>query len=448
MPLSALTARLVEQLARGPTSASELTQALRVSQPTVSRAIAFLERAGQVVRMGTTRGARYGLARKVESIGSRWPLYRIDESGRLHEVGPLHALERNHYYAPRGPERLRGLMEGLPYYLQDARPAGFLGRTVPGLFPELELPARVVDWTDAHVLAYLTRRGTDNVGNLLLGEEAADRYMRASSEGGLVEATERATRYPALARAAMAGTPPGSSAQGEHPKFLAEVKGGEQRSHVLVKFSPPRTSLTGQRWADLLVAEHIGHELLSAQGIPACRSSLYTFESRAFLEVQRFDRVGAAGRLGAVSLHAIDVARYGQLDSWAACAQRLLAEKLLPAEHAEHIRLLDVFGALIANTDRHFGNITLFDRYEGAFELAPVYDMLPMLFAPQNEQLVERSYEPAPPTAASLPAWPRARALAEEYWRLLGREPRLSEDFRQICSRCLATLRGMPTRGV
>lgn len=38
---------------------------------------------------------------------------------------------------------------------------------------------------------------------------------------------------------------------------------------------------------------------------------------------------------------------------------------------------------LIANTDRHFGNVTLFDRYEGPFELAPAYDLLPMLFAPQ-----------------------------------------------------------------
>ncbi len=41
---------------------------------------------------------------------------------------------------------------------------------------------------------------------------------------------------------------------------------------------------------------------------------------------------------------------------------------------------------LIGNTDRHFGNVTLFDRYEGPFELAPAYDMLPMLFAPQHQQ--------------------------------------------------------------
>ena len=96
---------------------------------------------------------------------------------------------------------------------------------------------------------------------------------------------------------------------------------------------------------------------------------------------------------------------------------------------------------LIANTDRHFGNITPFDRYEGAFELAPAYDMLPMLFAPQHEQIVERHYLPPTPTAALLRTWTEARTLAERYWALLVDEERLSEPFRRICARCLETLR-------
>ncbi len=101
----------------------------------------------------------------------------------------------------------------------------------------------------------------------------------------------------------------------------------------------------------------------------------------------------------------------------------------------------------MANTDRHFGNITLFDDYEGPFTPAPVYDMLPMLFVPQNEQIVPRAFEPPAPRSAWLPVWPRARALAESYWQRLVDEPTLSAEFRGLCLRSLEALRAQPTRG-
>src|SRR3984893_15770383 len=336
----------------------------------------------------------------------------------------------------------------VPYYLQDARLGGFLGRAVPAAYPELALPSRVIDWTDDHFLVYLTRRGAGNVGDLIVGEEALNRYIGAVDTPPLVRPEKRSTNYPALARAAMAGRPPGSPVQGEHPKFIVCVGDGEHRTEMIVKFSPPATTPIGQRWADLLVAEHLAHIMLAERGIPACRSTVLRFEDRVFLEVERFDRIGAEGRRGAVSLLALDAARYGRLDSWAACAQRLAADALLSAQDAEHVQLLDLFGALIANTDRHFGNITLFDRYEGPLELAPAYDMLPMLFAPQSDQIVERQYEPARPTAASLSLWPHARALAEAYWERLTQEPSLSGEFRELSGRCLAALRAVSSRGV
>jgi hypothetical protein len=74
--------------------------------------------------------------------------------------------------------------------------------------------------------------------------------------------------------------------------------------------------------------------------------------------------------------------------------------------------------------------------------------MLPMLFAPQSDQIVERQYEPVRPTAATLSLWPHARALADEYWQLLTREPTLSDDFRELGGRCLASLRTVSSRGV
>jgi hypothetical protein len=188
--------------------------------------------------------------------------------------------------------------------------------------------------------------------------------------------------------------------------------------------------------------------VLNEHGVEACRSELLEYDERVFLQCERFDRVGVEGRRGTVSLFALDTSRYGQLDSWTAAAQRLVADRLLSAADADQLRWLDAFGALIANTDRHFGNITLFDDYAGPFTLAPVYDMLPMLFAPQNEQILPRVFEPPTPRSAWLSVWSRARSLAETYWKRLVDEPGLNEDFRELCVRSLEALRGSSTRGV
>jgi len=388
------------------------------------------------------------LHRDVGAIGSRWPLFRIDEEGVVHELGTLEAIERNGYYISAGPPRIQQLVDGIPYFLQDGRPGGFLGRSIPAAFPELSLPARVVDWTDEHVLVYLTQRAPDMTGALIVGVESMDRYLAGTQVAPLVRQDERTRAYPRYAALSMAGTPPGSCAQGEQTKFTARVEYNTRPVAVIVKFSPPQSTATGRRWSDLLRAEHLAHRVLNEHGVEACRSELLEYDERVFLQCERFDRVGVEGRRGTVSLFALDTSRYGQLDSWTAAAQRLVADRLLSAADADQLRWLDAFGALIANTDRHFGNITLFDDYAGPFTLAPVYDMLPMLFAPQNEQILPRVFEPPTPRSAWLSVWSRARSLAETYWKRLVDEPGLNEDFRELCVRSLEALRGSSTRGV
>jgi hypothetical protein len=439
---------VLNYLARGPVAALELTQALNIHQSTLSRTLRPLEQAGRVVRLlGRTRGARYGLARNVGTAGSSWPLYAIDTDGAPLELGTVYAIAPGHVAVRGGPPRIQVLTEGIPYFLQDARPAGFLGRTIPAANPDLNLPARVQDWTDDQVLSYLTQRGSDSVGNLIVGAESLDRYLSGVQRPRVISSDDRAAEYPLLARAAMSGAPPGSSAHGENPKFSAALVPGVLTTHVLVKFSPPRDTPLGVRWADLLTAEFIALQVLSEHGVSAARSEVLEFGGQVFLQSERFDRVGAEGRRGAVSLYSVDVARYGMLDRWSLSAQRLHAEQLLSAQDLEQLTLVDSFGSLIANTDRHFGNITLFDRYEGPFELAPIYDMLPMLFAPQDGQLVERSFEPAGPAAATLSVWPRARDIAEIYWARLCEEARLSEDFRRRCGQCLDVVKQLRRRG-
>jgi serine/threonine protein kinase HipA of HipAB toxin-antitoxin module len=217
--------------------------------------------------------------------------------------------------------------------------------------------------------------------------------------------------------------------------------------HALVKFSPPVETEVGRRWSDLLIAEHLALETLGAAGISSAMSRIFQFESRTYLEVDRFDRVGLAGRIGVTSLLAIDTGLYGALDNWIASAQRLQQERRIDVQTLDEIRLISSFADLIGNTDKHFGNLAFYDSYDGRLRLSPVCDMLPMLFAPAHDQLVARIYTPADPTSDTLNVWGRARSLAEEYWRSLANEARISEDFRTLCAACLQSLESLPRTG-
>ena len=73
----------------------------------------------------------------------------------------LAAAEFSFSPATQIPFARGGVTEGIPYFLQDQRRDGFLGRAVPLRYPELGLPQRVIDWKAEHYLQYLTRRGAD-----------------------------------------------------------------------------------------------------------------------------------------------------------------------------------------------------------------------------------------------------------------------------------------------
>ncbi len=445
-----LTHPILTRLSRGILPAAALSEALAVSQSAVARSLRRLTEDGRVLRIGTTRGARYALRRDLEGIGSQWPLRQVDRGGEIHELGTLHALAAGHYFIALQPAALDagvtigGVTDSMPYLLQDQRPGGFLGRAVPRRYPEFRLPTRVHDWTDDHYLRYLTQRGSDTVGDLVVGNVAFDDYLAGNRQRPVIAADRRATRFPELAEVVMEGGLPGSSAHGEHPKFAAVVEHDGEPRPILVKFSPPRGTAVGERWSDLLVAEHLAHSALGRAGVPTCESAIHEFDERTYLEVARFDRHGAIGRIGVTSLLAIDMARYGTLDSWVASATRLHADRCLDASTLEQVRLADVFGALIANSDRHFGNLAFYDDYRGTFRLAPIYDMLPMLFAPEHDQVVARVFTPPDPTSATLAAWPQARALAEDYWQVVADDPRVSAGFRELCLASLKALTAHP----
>ena len=119
----------------------------------------------------------------------------------------------------------------------------------------------------------------------------------------------------------------------------------------------------------------------------------------------------------------------GEVDNWAATASRLAARGLITETDARSLRLLEAYGQLIANTDRHYGNISfVLPQPQGDWALSPTYDMLPMLYMPINGEIVERDFsaQPPRPTAATLAEWPRAQALARRFWRAVAQDARIS----------------------
>lgn len=413
-------------------TSAELQAQLGVSQPTVSRAMAPLIQSGQVLKVGAARKQRYVLPRTVRDVGRSVAVMRIDAQGQASPFAKLVPLEGGAIWV----EEEGGLsqrFDGLPWYLDDMRPQGFMGRAFAHAHPELQLGHDPRHWSDDDVLRALALVGDDLPGNLVVGEQAFARFHT------LGQRTNRAASrddYPALADAAMQGTLGGSSAGGEQPKFCTITAGHA----VLVKFSPAGDSPTDQRVRDLLVCEHLALQTLHNAGVSAAHTQIVLDAGRVFLEAERFDRT-AKGRVGMVSLMVFDAEYVGAMDNWAATANRMQERQLLRPDDARTLRLLEAYGVLIANTDRHYGNISLL-RQDDDWVLSPAYDMLPMLYAPVGGELVPRNFaeRPLKPTAATLTEWPRAQALARTFWAAAADDARISAGFRQICAENLAHL--------
>src|SRR5258708_3306605 len=107
-------------LGLGPKSNPELARALGASHSPISRTGRTLELDQRVLRLGRTRGARYALRRTIATIGSHWPVFQIDATGAIHELGNLAAVERDSCYVTGGPDRIQQLSDGIPYFIQDA----------------------------------------------------------------------------------------------------------------------------------------------------------------------------------------------------------------------------------------------------------------------------------------------------------------------------------------
>ena len=416
-------------------TAIALAAALDLSQPTLSRAIKNL--GAEVLAFGKARRRRYALRRDVRGLGSRFVIWRITASGVAEEFGELTALPQGAFhFAPASPcdwlvgEFQDGVFPDLPWFLNDLRPQGFLGRAFAKAVAQVLLcPEDPRHWQPEQCLHALLAYGDDMPGDLIIGPHALERAQTPHVAFAL-------DALPGFAEQALAGFTVGSSAAGEQAKIACNLLLQGKAHACIAKFSPDLTSTLGRRVADLLEAEAIADALLTAPG----ETPAHTIDvgNRRFLIAQRIDRVTltkSVGRRGLVSLASVDSAYFGGMDNWASCAERLVHAGWLSNADACTLALRYQFGRLIGNNDMHFGNCSLYFSDRLPFALAPNYDMLPMQFMPRGMELTDIDFQP--PQTGGI-AFEQARTLARQFWRKVSESARISAEFKVITRRVLA----------
>nr|WP_159466226.1 type II toxin-antitoxin system HipA family toxin YjjJ [Scandinavium goeteborgense] len=412
MPARSDTIR--QLLSQGPIPARQLIEKMSISQPTLSRALKDI--GDDIVRVGAGPSIQYVLRDAFRGFRSA-PIYRITEDGRVRSLGELIPVRPAGFVMVQ-TDNVSLHSDGLPWWLFDMRPQGYLGRAYASTYAAgLGLSANPEQWEDADVLRALLAHGHDSVGNLLIGEQARDRFLEMPEP----TAVERATVYPALALAADAGEAPGSSAGGEQPKFCTYT----DRGHVLVKFSAPDDNPVSERWRDLLLAEHLALSVLGVE------TEVFDFGSQRFLEIPRFDRVDQLGRIGVFSLRALDAEFVGNARApWPVLVNSLAAQGYVHPEAAVETARLWAFGMLIGNTDMHHGNLSFTSCHGRPYHLAPAYDILPMGFAPRTGGAIVNALRPASlPEVISGDIWREALGLAEEFFEKASHCERFSVSF-------------------
>ncbi len=416
---------------RGVATSVQIQQAIGKSQPSVSRLLGAM--AGQVLALGRGRSTRYAAPENIGDAQAQQPIWLISPQGEAQRVGTLSLLARGRLHIDA--DNIDELFEVgvLPWYLSSLRVQGFLGRLMAQKLALFGLAPNPEAWNLRGVLIAALRLH-DAPGALLIGHgnggdhEAAPRLPGTDAEIGAA--------LDELAANVAQTLPAGSSAGGEQPKFLATTHDGQ---HVLVKFSPPRGTPFGERWSDLLQAEHLCAEVLRRHGMVVAAGQLVQSKNRTYLLGERFDRIGAKARRHVVALGAVHAAFVpGGYDGWAASCDALARQGRLSEEDALEASCRLQFGQLIGNSDMHSGNLglfalgsNLFEIAKGRFTLTPSYDMLPMRWKPDPATGL---HDYGPFDTESIHASAAARTTAHDFWTSLASHAGIGATLRWTAS--------------
>ena len=416
----------------GASSSAEIQAALKVSQATVSRLVADMQDA--VVKLGAGRSTVYAVANPIGKYAAQQPIWAIDETGGVQRVGTLTHLEKSEIYIQSdGINTLfaPSAKSELPWYLTPLRAQGFLGQVLAQSLAPHDVDPHPERWGTPEILlsALFTH---DAPGALLIGDSA----IKPASVPRPLPAADLGAALDELARDVAKHHAAGSSAGGDQPKFMATT---EQGGHLLIKFSPPRGTPFGDRWGDLLLAEVLCNESLEQHGLRVAKNRIVQTENRTYLLSERFDRIGKSGRKHVVSIGSAHAGWVqGSYTSWSSTCDALHRQGHLRQKDAQDISDIAQFGRLTGNNDMHSGNASLFvlghtltEMSKGQFELAPVYDMLPMRWRPLRDLGLP---EYAPFSVNEMVSTALARKAAKHFWASLSAHQLASEPLRQVAN--------------
>ena len=145
----------------------------------------------------------------------------------------------------------------------------------------------------------------------------------------------------------------------------------------------------------------------------------------------------------------VDAEFVGSARTWPQSAQELHQQGLLDSQSLNEIIWAHTFGEWIGNTDMHLGNLSVTPR-EARFELLPIYDMLPMAFAPVRGDLPPQVTLRRPVrTEANRDIWGETGKAAAQFWRTVATEPTVTSEFQSLADterqRCEKALSGLAT---
>jgi HipA-like C-terminal domain len=412
LPKIDLSEAIATLLARGePLSAAQLAAATGKSASSISLAVKAL--GDRVHRIGAARSTRYALKQDVLGLQPQQRLSWEDSEGIQHNWGDLMFLHANWLHT-RSPHQEWLTHHVLPWFLTSIRARGFLGRSYARIRPDL--PSDPDQWSLAQILYIAAQYQTDPPGA----------FSISPLEGRIIDevdtsAEQRLKQYDQRSQQIGSSLPAASSAGGEQPKFLSEYSHGDGWRQCIVKFTPPHGTPFGQRWRALLMLERLALQTLSEHRIAAASTHLLHSAQRTYLESVRFDRIGMHGKQHVVAIAALhDEFVQGNWKNWVHTSEALAKQGMITPEELAQIASIHAFGHYIGNTDMHSGNLSFFvdDIIAPKIRLAPVYDMLPMMWKPD---VYQGALSDSPVRQQLMPAGfaqeqAHAREWAVEFW--------------------------------
>lgn len=405
----------------------ELQIALGSNQKAIARQLHSLR--DKIVKIPNGRSPKYALTTNAFGVDDKINLLEVDLYGKHTIIAVLRPLSAGGFFLEtfhNTPKILlgeakNGLFADLPFFLDDMRPQGFLGRRIAKEIrkKEADFSANPALWHTNQVGTYLLANNDDVKGNLKFGTNLR-----------MYQSFVYSTRadYSTLAQQTTSGNQPMSSIGGERPKFNTYCT--EKNSHVIVKFSPQGDEAAARRWKDVLITEYHAAQTLKTANIGSAEVALIEADQRLFLESKRFDRQGEFGRSSMFSLLNIDAEFTGVGDDWVRALEGLYDKKILSDQDLHNGKILAAFGQSINNTDMHLGNLSLGIQGD-LFTLLPIYDMCSMGFAPAASGEVN-ALNWIPPTLVNLDDndITFVKKLAHIFWVSVEQDSRISPEFR------------------